>query len=212
MKPNSNKYKKFLVGAAIVFGILILGLYVYLNSSYRARVEHGIELPTRYSELETYGTFWQFWRKGVWHLSSSLWDTEGRQRWLCVPIQGTYGSLRRFGTHLRHSWNARVFEATRRKKTSELPIMLTFEAKVQHFDHEMYMIENSWKMILGFWTMSSQSMWSTSTDGESGKEFRWVGNGSKYSPGVFIAVIGLIIDEVFAWDTPHGPNPYNTKH
>ncbi len=40
----------------------------------------------------------------------------------------------------------------------------------------------------------------------------WVGNGSKYLLGVFIAVIGLIIDEIFVGDMPHGPNPYNTKH
>jgi hypothetical protein len=62
MKPKSTKYKKI----GILFLIILIGLACgsawYLNSSKRAEIEHGIELPEFYSDLTTYGTGWQIWR------------------------------------------------------------------------------------------------------------------------------------------------------
>ncbi len=151
MKPNSNKYKKFLVGVAIVSGILILGFYVYLNSSYRARVEHGIELPTRYSELETYGTFWQFWRSCARH-SSTFFE---------IPKEDSDGYVSQFKVLMEVSVDSvptcvipgmqEYLEP--RGEDFRITYHAYIESKSPGFHHEMYMIENSWKMILGFWTM-----------------------------------------------------------
>lgn len=151
MKQRNNKYKKLLACGLIISIISILGFYFYLNSSFRAKFEHGIDLPTYYSELETYGSYWQFW-KGCGRHSSTFFE---------IPRAEYDGYISQFKVLMVSPFDSTLTcvipgmqdYLEQRGEGFRVTSHVFIESKKTGFHQEIYTIENTKKLILGFWTM-----------------------------------------------------------
>ena len=151
MKPKNNRNRKFLLGGLIVFMIPILSFYLYINSNYRAKIEHGIDLPTHYSELETYGSYWQFWKSCGRHSST----------FFVIPKEEYDGYMSQFKVLMESSFDSMSTNVIpgmqdyleERGEGFRVTSHVFIESKKTGFHQEIYTIENTKKLILGFWTM-----------------------------------------------------------